>query len=410
MILSTKCSLRFSNHGKLTSLGSLLDEHLLVVQQFVDILWQQEKPAAMPPKAISDQVDTWLSARLKQAAAKQASSIVRGTKAKQQRRQWQLKQLQKQGIQPRKLQSLVAKATISKPMVSSLSAELDDRFVKVDLANSTIFDGWLTLTCLGNKLKLQLPFKKTKHFLALEAKGAMMKGCRLSKGQVMFNFELPDVPKRTSGSTLGIDVGYLDAWVASDGQKAMQDKHHWTLGKIIDKLSRKTKGSKGFQRAEAHRTNYINWSVNQLNLDAVGVLRLENIRQMRTGKRTNRKLSHWVYADLFRKLETAANRQGVLVEKVDQAFTSQRCNACGWTRKANRTGKVFNCKTCGFTEDADLNAARNISLDLPSVWRERQQRANLKGFQWNPKEKQPVGQECIVHDVKEATEMIAIVN
>ena len=292
MILSTKCSLKFSNKGKLDSLGTVMSEHLVVTQQFVDILWQQDKPAAMPPKEITDQVQTWLSARMKQVAAKQASAIVRGTKAKAQRRQWQISQLHKQGVQPSKLQRLTAKATLTKPLVSSLAAELDDRFTKVDLANSTSFDGWLTLTSLGNKMKLVLPFKKTKHFLKLESQGAMLKGCRLNKGVVIFNFELPDKPKKTSGSTIGVDIGYLDAWVASDGQKAMTDKHHWTLGKIIDKLSRKTKGSKGFQRAEAHRTNYINWSINQLNLDAVGVIRLENIRQMRTGKRTNRKLSH----------------------------------------------------------------------------------------------------------------------
>ena len=403
MILSTKCSLKFGNQGKLNSLSTVMNEHLAVTQQFIDILWELPKPAAMPPKEITDQVQTWLSARMKQVAAKQASAIVRGTKAKTQRRQWKISQLHKQGIQSSKLQKLTAKAILSKPLVSSLAAELDDRFVKVDLANSTSFDGWLTLTCLGNKLKLQLPFKKTKHFLKLESQGAMLKGCRLAKSTVSFNFELPDQPKKTSGTTIGVDIGYLDAWVASDGQKAMTDKHHWTLGKIIDKLSRKTKGSKGFQRAEAHRTNYINWSINQLNLDEVAILRLENIRQMRTGKRTNRKLSHWVYADLFRKLETVANRQGVLVERIPQAFTSQRCSACGWTRKANRRGKVFCCKNCGFTCDADMNAALNISLDLPSIWQERQQRKNLIGFYWlvtaKPNGSTGVGQECIVPDV-----------
>ena len=98
MILSTKCSLKFGNQGKLNSLSSVMNEHLAVTQQFIDILWELPKPAAMPPKEITDQVQTWLSARMKQAAAKQASAIVRGTKAKTQRRQWKISQLHKQGI------------------------------------------------------------------------------------------------------------------------------------------------------------------------------------------------------------------------------------------------------------------------------------------------------------------------
>ena len=48
------------------------------------------------------------------------------------------------------------------------------------------------------------------------------------------------------------------------------------------------------------------------------------------------------------------------VEKVPAAYTSQTCNACGVVDKANRRDRLFKCVHCGHTDDADINAARNI--------------------------------------------------
>ena len=46
--------------------------------------------------------------------------------------------------------------------------------------------------------------------------------------------------------------------------------------------------------------------------------------------------------------------------EVDPRYTSQTCNSCGMIDRENRKGKVFRCVACGFTLDADVNAARNI--------------------------------------------------
>ena len=75
----------------------------------------------------------------------------------------------------------------------------------------------------------------------------------------------------------------------------------------------------------------------------------------------------------------------------------KRCSQCGWVRKANRKGKVFTCNLCGFTEDADLNAAFNLELDLYEIpyW-VRQQRINRSGFYWLEDGLYDVGHESIV--------------
>jgi putative transposase len=50
------------------------------------------------------------------------------------------------------------------------------------------------------------------------------------------------------------------------------------------------------------------------------------------------------------------------VEKVNPAYTSQTCNACGHCAAENRKSQaVFVCASCGHQGNADINAARNIA-------------------------------------------------
>jgi transposase len=53
--------------------------------------------------------------------------------------------------------------------------------------------------------------------------------------------------------------------------------------------------------------------------------------------------------------------------KVDPALSSERCSKCGHLSRANRPqnqgGRAkFHCEKCGHEENADKNAARNLSL------------------------------------------------
>jgi transposase len=62
---------------------------------------------------------------------------------------------------------------------------------------------------------------------------------------------------------------------------------------------------------------------------------------------------------LVRRLEDKAPGR---VEKVNAAYTSQRCSACGTVdAKARESQAVFACRSCGYAGNADVNAARNIA-------------------------------------------------
>jgi transposase len=50
------------------------------------------------------------------------------------------------------------------------------------------------------------------------------------------------------------------------------------------------------------------------------------------------------------------------VEKINPAYTSQRCSRCTIVdREARESQAVFQCRSCGFRCNADVNAARNIA-------------------------------------------------
>jgi putative transposase len=66
-------------------------------------------------------------------------------------------------------------------------------------------------------------------------------------------------------------------------------------------------------------------------------------------------------------LETKGKERGRLVVPVDPRLTSQRCSVCGHTEPGNRPSQeLFLCLSCGHTENADVNAARNILQALDS--------------------------------------------
>ncbi len=62
----------------------------------------------------------------------------------------------------------------------------------------------------------------------------------------------------------------------------------------------------------------------------------------------------------WHKLEAALNYKANII-KIAPHYTSQACNKCGHTHRDNRTTQSkFVCLECGHSDNADLNAAKNI--------------------------------------------------
>jgi len=393
MIRSSKISLKYSNVQKRQSLLEIVVEYNRVIQSIIDLIWNLDQIPALLPKHLTSQVESWLSARMIQCAAKQASGIVRGTKKKHNQRLYMLAKLTKEGNhdQAVKLQKIINKKPITKPKIDNINPELDSRFVKFDWNNHTSFDGWVTISSIGSKKQIKIPIKRTRHFNKLYSKAKLKHGIRISKDSITFIFESSEIPKVKSGSTLGLDIGFKNVYSLSNDIVSTQCRHGHTLETITTKIIKKKKGSKGFKKVSDHRKNYINWSLNQFDLSGIKTLRIENIKNLRLGRKSSKLLSHWTYTIIFDKINSICETSGVHVEQIECSYTSQRCSQCGWVRKANRVGKLFTCNKCNYAIDADLNAAKNISLYLRKldIRKIRQTKLNLKGFYW-------FGQEPIV--------------
>ena len=92
------------------------------------------------------------------------------------------------------------------------------------------------------------------------------------------------------------------------------------------------------------------------------VLALEDLHigmDKRNGRRFNRKLGGWAYAQLESFLRYKCEEAGRCVVLVPPEYTSQDCSRCG--ERGVRKGSGFSCRSCGFSLNADLNAARNIA-------------------------------------------------
>ncbi len=101
------------------------------------------------------------------------------------------------------------------------------------------------------------------------------------------------------------------------------------------------------------------------------------IKQMKESDSThlNRMISDVSWGSLITKIKYKAEAKNVQVREINPAFSSQRCSRCGHISRNNRkTQSVFHCENCDHTENADLNASKNIlqydnwSLEQTTRW------------------------------------------
>jgi len=82
-------------------------------------------------------------------------------------------------------------------------------------------------------------------------------------------------------------------------------------------------------------------------------------RNVRAKAGLNRQILRSGWGLLVRRLEDKASGR---VERINPAFTSQRCSACGQVDARSRESQArFVCTACGYACHADVNAARSIA-------------------------------------------------
>lgn len=339
LIRQSSCSLKFATEHKKEVLSSVFDEYQNVVNSFIDTLWIEDRNVLkdmdkFAPKEVTDSVNTWMTARMKQCAAKQAISIIKS--------QWK-------------------KEEKTKPEFNGNSIELDNRMVDIQ-EGKNYFDLWLKFTSIGNKIKLFIPLKRHKHFNKYYGKDGwkLTSSIRLRRDQVDFFFK-KNVTLKKDGIDVGIDIGINKMITTSENDILGPD-----IKKHIQNLNNKQQKSKGWYRAITTLHNYINQQVNSLNLHEIKTVILEDLTGISNGKRNRRKkptrllIGHWNHRRIVTRIINKCTTNRVNCVLIDPAYTSQLCRQCGHIDKSNRSGEMFRCKKCGFAGDADYLASLNI--------------------------------------------------
>lgn len=99
-------------------------------------------------------------------------------------------------------------------------------------------------------------------------------------------------------------------------------------------------------------------------------LKTRNMTAAGNGKRgLNRAILNIGWHSIELMLAYKLEERGGTLLKINPAYTSQTCSACGTIDKQSRESQSrFACTSCGHTENADINAARNILRQgLPGV-------------------------------------------
>ncbi|WML35660.1 transposase [Clostridium sp. OS1-26] len=94
-----------------------------------------------------------------------------------------------------------------------------------------------------------------------------------------------------------------------------------------------------------------------------GIIQMEDLKGFNP---ENKFLKQWAYYDLQQKIQYKAEEKGIIVMYKKPFKTSQRCSICGCINEENRDCKnnqsKFKCVVCGYEENADINAAKNLSI------------------------------------------------
>jgi len=204
--------------------------------------------------------------------------------------------------------------------------------------------------------------------------------------------QMVEIGNHTSDSEIGIDAGVKCFAAFSDGTLVEGvnsfRKHEGRLAMEQRKLSGMKKGSNNWKKqkrkiAKLHHTiaNVRSDFLHKLSTDIsenqakvyVEELQIRNMsasakgtieqpgRSVKAKSGLNKSILDQGWFEFRRQLDYKLFWKGGMLVEVNPRHTSQRCSYCGHTAKKNRVSQeVFRCQVCGYEENADVNAAKNI--------------------------------------------------
>jgi IS605 OrfB family transposase len=223
-----------------------------------------------------------------------------------------------------------------------------------------------------------------------EVKSFRVKRDRAGRWHVAFALIPPSIDGPGTGAVVGVDRGVAVSAALSTGEllsvSGLRETQTRRLLRLQRKLARAARGSNRRRRLKAaiarikaretdRRKDWVEQTsthlVRRFDLIRVEDLKIKNMvrsargtiaapgMNVRAKKGLNRSIHAAGWGHLVTRLEQKAPGR---VEKINPAYTSQTCHACGHCAAKNRESQtVFRCRACGHVDHADVNAANNIA-------------------------------------------------
>ena len=186
-------------------------------------------------------------------------------------------------------------------------------------------------------------------------------------------------PINKTGKSIGVDMGLKELLTTSDGETFKNNRctrrYECKLAKAQQHLSRKKKGSRGFenQRLKVARLHekVANSRADYLHKCSISLVRrydticIEdlNVKGMVKNHHLAKSITDASWGNFVNILTYKAEWNNKKVVKVDRYFpSSQTCNVCGYINKQIKDLSVreWECPHCHTHHDRDINAAINI--------------------------------------------------
>jgi len=204
--------------------------------------------------------------------------------------------------------------------------------------------------------------------------------------------QMIEIGNHSSDSEIGIDVGVKCFAAFSDGTLVEGvnsfRKHEERLAREQRKMARKKRGSNNWKKqkrkisgmhhnianvrqdflhklsteiSKNHAKVYVEGlQIRNMSASAKGTIE-EPGRNVKAKSGLNKSILDQGWHEFRRQLDYKLFWRGGMLVEVNPRHTSQRCSCCGYTAKENRTSQaLFRCQVCGYEENADINAAKNV--------------------------------------------------
>ena len=252
------------------------------------------------------------------------------------------------------------------------------KIIPAEKSLASEFDYWVKFSTLTAGKPIMLPLKGNVWFDSKEGKlcDALQINYDSKRGltTAVMKEILPEKIEFRSDA-IALDIGLRTLFALDNGELYGRNfieklKHY---DKIISELAanRQRQGFKTrSRRYDLLVLRFRDWLKNEVNRTLNRIFQkhkpseiiVENLNFSHPdlSKRLNRLLRNFGKSVIEAKLKNFEERYGVTITKINPAYTSQTCAACGYVSKNNRkTQEKFECKCCNKRVHADVNGSRN---------------------------------------------------